>query len=260
MFKFAIAALAFCSFSAHALVYSVPAGDVGALRAAIIDANASPEPDIISLEKGLYSLRANFGARVALPVITSQIVLRGRGAELRAYSKNRMHLMEVARSGWLVLEGVTLAEGNDGALVNSGKADLHSVSIVDQTTRKAAAIISNFGELTMRGCDLSFNTISNARTDAGTIVNYGLVGIRNSRIRGNVVSRQHQTLALATVLLNFGDATLDQVNVSENEALSEIPTLRFSGNARGLMNRGAGKMRVTHLTQTGNRPEIIAPP
>jgi hypothetical protein len=235
--------------SANALVYSVAQGDVSALKAAIDEANASPEADVIELETGLYALDAS-GTNVALPVIRSPIVIRGR-AELRAYSKNTMHLLEVAKSGDLLLQDVTLAEGNDGALVNMGHARLHNVTITDQSTRKAPAIISNFGELSLVDCDISYNTMANAVRDSGTILNYGTAGIERSRIHANRLSRKYHSLALASALLNFGKARLSYVEISDNAA-NDANAFTVTGRISALVNRGNGEIVAHAVSDTGN--------
>ena len=241
---------------ANALVYSVTQGDSAGLAQAITLANASPEADVIELAAGVYALEDAVKGKegfVALPVITGQLVIRGAKAELRAYTSRSVHLLEVAIDASLKIEGVTLAEGTDGALVNYGHTELRGVSIIDQTTRTAPAIISNFGEMTLVRCELSFNTI-NASQNAGTIINYGFAGIRNTRIRGNIVSRRFQSLVLASALLNYGKAELQKVTLSDNEAIGGFPSVNVSGVALAFVNQGVGTMKVSEVTASNNLP------
>lgn len=241
---------------ANALVYNVNQGDSVGFANAILQANATPEADVIELAAGVYALTDAVKARegyVALPVITGQLVIRGAKAELRAYTKRSVHLLEVAVGATVKIEGLTLAEGTDGALVNYGRTDLHNVSVIDQTTRTAPAIISNFGEMTLVRCELSFNTI-NASQNAGTIINYGFAGIRNTRIRGNVVSRRFQSLVLASGLLNYGRAELHAVTLSDNEAIGGFPSLSVSGVAHAFVNQGVGSMKVSDVISSNNVP------
>lgn len=241
---------------ANALVYSVTHGDSVGFAKAITLANASPEADVIELAAGVYALEQAVKGKegfVALPVITGQLVIRGAKAELRAYTSRSVHLLEVANDASLKIEGVTLAEGTDGALVNYGRTELRGVSVIDQTTRTAPAIISNFGEMTLVRCELSFNTI-NASQNAGTIINYGYAGIRNTRIRGNIVSRRFQSLVLASVLLNYGKADLQKVTLSDNEAIGGLPSVNVSGVAHAFVNQGVGTMKVSDVTSSNNVP------
>jgi hypothetical protein len=259
--KFALHAMMFfsavvVSFQVHALVYSVNQGDSTAFADAIELANASSEADVIELAGGVYVLRAAFQGKdgwVALPVITGQLLIRGAHAELRAYTNRSLHLLEVAADAALKIEGVTLAEGTNGALVNYGRTGLRGVSVIDQNTRSAPAIISNFGDLTLARCELSFNTLSAAQ-NAGTIINYGFVAINNTRIRGNVVSRRYESLVLASALLNYGVAELHHVSILDNEAVSGSQGLSAVGVTDALINQGVGSMKVSFLTSTNNIP------
>ncbi len=253
-----LAAIAIAS-QANAMVYSVAQGDSLGFAKAITLANASPEADVIELAAGVYVLEGAVKGKegfVTLPVVTGRLVIRGAKAELRAYTDRSVHLLEVATDASLKLEGVTLAEGTDGALVNYGRTELREVSVIDQTTRTAPAIISNFGEMSLVRCELSFNTI-NASQNAGTIINYGFAGIRNTRIRGNIVSRRFQSLVLASVLLNYGKAELQKVTLSDNEAVGGLPSVSVSGVAHAFVNQGVGSMTVSDVTSSGNVPSEI---
>lgn len=244
------------SSQAHALVYSVNQGDSEGFAKAIVLSNASPEADVIELAAGVYTLKDAVEGKdgwAALPVITGELLIRGAKAEVRAYTRRSVHLIEVASGAVLKIQGVTLAEGTNGALVNYGKAELHGVAVIDQTTRSAPAIISNFGDLTLTRCELSFNTIS-ASQNAGTIINYGFVAIKNTRIRGNIVSRRFQSLVLASVLLNYGIAELHEVALMDNEAISGLPSLSVNGVADALINQGVGTMKVSYLRSSNNLP------
>lgn len=259
--KFALRAVMFfnaivMSFQVQALVYSVNQGDSVAFANAIKMANASPEADVIELAGGVYVLRGAFQGKdgwAALPVIAGQLLIRGAHAEVRAYTHRSLHLLEVAADAALKIEGVTLAEGTNGALVNYGRTELRGVAVIDQTTRSAPAIISNYGDLTLARCELSFNTISAAQ-NAGTIINYGFVAINNTRIRGNLVSRRYESLVLASVLLNYGVAELHHVSILDNEAVSDSQDLSMSGVADALINQGVGSMKVSFVTSTNNFP------
>lgn len=241
---------------ANALIYSVAQGDSIGFAQAIVQANASPEADVIELAPGVYALADAVKGKegfVALPVITGQLVIRGAKAELRAYTRRSVHLLEVASAASLKLISLTLAEGTNGAIVNYGTTELRGVAIIDQTTRTAPAIISNFGEITLVRCELSFNTI-NASQNAGTIINYGFADIRNTRIRSNIVSRRFQSLVLASALLNYGKAELKQVTLSDNEAIGGFPSVNVSGIALAFVNQGVGTMKVSEVTASNNLP------
>ena len=241
---------------ANALVYSITQGNSAGFAQAITLANASPEADVIELAAGVYALEEAFKGKegfAALPAITGELVIRGAKVELRGYTSRSVHLLEVSNNASLKIVGITLAEGTNGALVNYGQTELRRVSVIDQTTRTAPAIISNFGEMTLVNCELSFNTI-NASQNAGTIINYGFADIKNSQIRGNIVTRRFQSLVLASVLLNYGKAELQNVTLSDNEAIGGFPSVSVSGVANAFVNQGVGSMKVSDMTSKNNLP------
>lgn len=241
----------------QAMVFNVERGDANALSEAIVAANQHPGADVIEIEAGLYSLQQQIKTShgfVALPVITDDLVVRGERAELRAYTKQAVHLLQIAKGAQVQIVGLTLAEGSDGALVNFGNTELKRVQIIDQSTRTASAIVSNYGNIQLRRCELSFNTVNNAAQNAGTIVNYGLAKIQNTRMIGNVVSRRFESLLLASALLNYGTAELQDVRVSDNEALDGFPSFRVRGTARAFINDGTGSMQLSNTLATNNLP------
>lgn len=242
---------------AQAMVFNVERGDSKALADAIVAANDNPGADVIELEAGLYSLQQQIPSShglVALPVITDDLVIRGDRAELRAYTAKAVHLLQIAKGAQVQIIGVTLAEGSDGALVNFGNTELRRVQIIDQSTRTASAIVSNYGNIQLRRCELSFNTVNNAAQNAGTIVNYGLAKIQNTRMIGNIVSRRFESLMLASAILNYGSAELSDVKVSDSEAIESFPSFQVRGKARAFINEGTGSMQLSNTLATNNLP------
>lgn len=240
--------------AAQALVYSVDAGDTAALVAAIHAANASPEADLIQLEKGLYLLKQpQGGAEVALPVFKGQLRIQGNGAELRRYAKDDFRLFEVGRDANVRIDRVVFAEGSLGAAINHGQLTCRHCQFIDHTDRRSLAIIENYGQLELRDSDVSFNTVANAARDAGTIVNFGLAGIHASRLQSNTVSRRFESLALASALLNFGQARISDVRITDSEAGVE-----FTGFATGsVVNLGNGQAALDNVIEQDNFPVAV---
>lgn len=242
---------------AQAMVFNVVRGDSEGLASAIVAANENPGADVVEIEAGLYSLQQQIPSShglVALPVITDDLVIRGDRAELRAYTAKAVHLLQIAKGAEVRIIGVTLAEGSDGALVNFGNTELKRVQIIDQSTRTASAIVSNFGNIQLWRCELSFNTVNNAAQNAGTIVNYGLAKIQNTRMVGNVVSRRFESLMLASAILNYGSAELTDVKVSDSEAIESFPSFHVRGKAQAFINEGTGSMHLSNTFATNNLP------
>lgn len=236
---------------AHALVYSINAGDSDALVAAIEAANATPEADLIELEKGLYLLKqARGGEGVGLPVLRGVLRIQGNGAEVRRYAKTDFRLFEVGRDARVRIDRVVFAEGSLGAAINYGELSCRHCQFIDHTDRRSLAIIENYGQLDLRNCDVSFNTVANAARDAGTIVNFGLAGIHASRLQSNTVSRRFESLALASALLNFGKADVSDVRITDSEA-----GLEYSGFATGsVINLGNGQSALDNVVELDNFP------
>ncbi len=238
-----------------------PVENTQQLIAAIELANQTPEADIITLERGLYVLdhAYNEAQKVALPVISSAIVLRGNGAELRRYSPKDFRLIEVAEGGHLRLESVVLAEGSVGAIRNHGITELHRVALVDSTARGASAIVENYGEMRLRHCEVSFNTVAGASRDAGTIVNWGKLWLNETTFQGNQLSRRYVGVTLASSVLNYGTTKIDDVTIAENVAGVQDEA---GAPQAPLVNLGNGRLELRLVRDHDNLPEqaLVANP
>jgi hypothetical protein len=217
-------------------------------------ANQTPEADIITLERGFYVLdqASSKSQAAALPEITTTIVIRGNGAELRRYSDQDFRLFHVTETGHLRLERMVLAEGSLGAIRNHGVTELRWVSFVDNTARGASAIIENYGEMRLSHCEVSFNTIAGASRDAGTIVNWGKLWLEGTNFQGNQLSRRHDGVALASTVLNYGTAEIDDVLIAENVAGdSEVA----GAPQAPLVNLGNGRLQLRLVREHDNLPD-----
>jgi hypothetical protein len=240
------------SFSAQGTtVYPVESTEQ--LIAAINHANETPEADIISMERLLYVLDSASSElhQSALPAISTPIVIRGNGAELRRYSNADFRLFHVSKDGHLRLEHVVLAEGSIGAIRNHGVTELRRVALVDSTARGASAIVENYGEMRLSHCEVSFNTVAGASRDAGTIVNWGKLWLNSTNFQGNQLSRRYEGVALASTVLNYGTAQIDDVVISENVA----GELSIDGAPQApLVNLGNGQLELRQVREHDNLP------
>jgi len=104
-------------------VQFVDQGDVAGLIAAISAANANPDPDIIALEHGTYTLTApnnTLYGKNGLPVINTPITIYGNCATIeRDPAAEAFRLFYVTSAGNLTLYDLTLA-GGDGDTSNGG--------------------------------------------------------------------------------------------------------------------------------------------
>lgn len=225
---------------ASAEVISVAARDAAGLAAAIEHANKSPSEDIIELAAdSLYAIHeaAEPARAIALPTIRSRIRILGNNAEIRRYADEPLLLLSIAPAGSLRMEHVTLAEGTRGAILNHGTLELHHVKVLDNTATGAEAIVTNYGRMSARGSELSYNEIAGAQRDAGIVLNYGTLDIVDSVLAANSVSRRYRSLVGASAILNLGEARLRDVMVTGNalaDALDEArdDALVTLGNGR----------------------------
>lgn len=220
---------------------------------AIKAANETPEADIISMERALYVLDRVHAEdqRSALPSINTPIVIRGNGAELRRYSSTDFRLFHVSQKGHLRLENVVLAEGSVGAIRNHGVTELRRVALVDSTARGASAIVENYGEMRLHQCEVSFNTVAGASRDAGTIVNWGKLWLNSTTFQGNQLSRRYEGVALASTVLNYGTAEIEDVVIAENIA----GDIAASGAPQApLVNLGNGRLELKLVREHDNLP------
>lgn len=230
-----------------------PVESTAELIAAIEAANQTPEADIISMERALYVLDSahSDNQKAALPAITTPMVIRGNGAELRRYSSKDFRLFHVSETGHLRLEQVVLAEGSIGAIRNHGITELRRVALVDSTARGASAIVENYGEMRLTHCEVSFNTVAGASRDAGTIVNWGKLWLNSTTFQGNQLSRRYEGVALASTVLNYGTADIEDVVISENVAGEST----FDGAPQApLVNLGNGRLELRLVREHDNLP------
>jgi hypothetical protein len=251
--RLALASGLLVSLSAFGATTVYPVATTEQLVQAIQQANATPEADIITLERALYVLDKVQAKdqSAALPAITSPIVIRGNGAELRRYSSEDFRIFHVTEQGHLRLERIVIAEGSLGAIRNHGKTELLRVQLVDNTASTVQAIVENYGEMTMVACEVSFNTVASAQRDAGIIVNWGQLTLNTTTFEGNLLSRRYDGVALASTVLNYGTSTIADVVIAENIA-GDV-------NANGapqapLVNLGNGRLELKAIRERDNLP------
>lgn len=229
-----------------AVVYSVEAGDTQGLIRAIESANQTPGAHLIDLQRGVYLLRQAYAdSNNGLPVVVGQVRLMGNGAELRRYAQDDFRILEVAPGAHVRVDGLVIAEGSFGALSNHGRLECRRCLFLDHTDQRHRAIVENFGELQLTSSEVSFNTLVNAARDAGTIVNFGTVRLERSRLQGNRLSRRVSSLSLATAVLNYGVAELEDVRILENEVQWSAGVTQ--AEVGGVLNLGNGRSRLLRI-------------
>jgi hypothetical protein len=256
--RLATFALAFAALPATADVISVAPRDTAGLIAAIEYANSSPGEDIIELAAGsLYAIdRAiNDEQSQGLPTIRSRIRILGNGAEIRAYTREPLLLVNIANSGTLRLEHLTLAEGTAGAVVNRGDLEVWRVAIVDNSATGSNAIVTNYGTLFGRHSEIAYNELIGTQRDAGIVLNYGKLDLAFSSLQGNRVLRRYASLVSASAILNLGVASLREVSVTDNAAGSDADA---DARSAALVALGNGRFEQVGTRIERNAPEASA--
>lgn len=145
------------------------------------DCTAGSGDDTVILPSGSVFLLDNVapnGAGRALPVVDSTITVQGNGAQLTGYQLDpRVGFVEVAATGYLTLEDVTLAYASSGAsggaiAVQGGRLKLDDSRILDSRTNFSGGAIHNVdGAVTLiNGSLLADNS---AGVNGGGLSNFG---------------------------------------------------------------------------------------
>lgn len=229
-------ALTVVSASAGAAEYRITNRDAAGLAAAVQHANASAEADVIHLaEGGLYAFSEAAEAGLALPPVQGRLTLMGHDAEIRRNTEQPIALLEVAAGAELDIDSLTLAEGSRGSVRNHGTLRLTRSAIVDGTTVAENAIVQNYGRFEATDSTIGYNLVSGAGRDAGIVLNYGSMQLRNCRMAGNQLSRRYPTLAAAP-LLNYGDLAVEALVLDDNSIIDGYDGLASAA----VLNLGVG--------------------
>ena len=219
------------------------------LREAITNANANDQSGSTDCAAGSGADAITFAANYIitlgsqLPAIATNITINGNGAANTIIEANvapntaTYRVLEVAGTGNLTLDGVTIRNGKDsdgGGIYNSGTATISASTISGNTSDNGGGGIYNWGTATIT---ITASTISGNTADGGGggITNYGTATISASTISGNTAN-----MGNGGGISNYGTATLTASTISGNTADS----------GGGISNRGP--LSVTNSTLAGN--------
>ena len=202
------------------------------LREAIIAANATTDPDDITLSNATYSLSipgvAEQEAATGDLDVTQPLTINGQGAgatvvEAGANTAAGIDRVFDVRSGSLTLNGLTVRHGNAGAAGGGGIS------------------VSSGASLTVSSSTITLNT---AGTNGGGISNSGTLTMTNSTVSGNTTATGGASDQSGGGIATFssGSMSLTNVVVSGNSAG------RFGG---GVHNSATGST-ITGGSITGN--------
>lgn len=219
--------------------FTISNGDNAGLLKAITESNQSPEADTITLaKKGLYAISTPASRTSLLPTFKNTLTINGNGAEIRRYTSASVALVSTEKKSNIVLRQLILAEGSEGAVLNYGDLLLDQVKVVDSTSGKAQAIITNYGRLSLSNSELAYNQMPVRAHDAGVIVNHGELSLSFSKIHSNTIRQHNNPLSFALVALNFGDIKINGLSVDANDIDPELNPSQLAG----IINIGKAKV------------------
>ncbi len=197
-----------------------------------------------------------------LPVITSVITIVGQGSTIaRASGAPTFRLLEVAPSGDLSLDAVTLTGGLDsigGGIINQGSLTLTNSTISNNIGNLGSGVANMDGVMNVIDSTISGNrggTGGGVYNFRGQFSNSGVLTVSNSTISGNTA------YGGGGVFSRRGAITMTDSTISDNRSqgiLSDGGTLMLvhstvSDNTdSGVAEEGPGNVTVTNSTITGN--------
>ena len=168
------------SITVHAA--HIAAGDVDGLIAAINAANADAWPDTILLTPSTFTLTAinntDDDGSNGLPIITTEIAIRGSGATITRGGTDYFRFFAVASTGTLTLDDLTLTNGNNrlgGAIFNQGTLTVRDSTLSQNISGADTIYVFYGGAIYSAPSGTSHSlTITNTTFDHNTA--YGLGG------------------------------------------------------------------------------------
>jgi hypothetical protein len=265
---------------AQAKTFHCSAGDVPCLIAAITEANASGKKNAIQLQVGTYTLIAvnnNNQGPNGLPMITSRLTIHGAGPDLtiveRSVNAPPFRLIDVAATGDLTLDGLTLRGGNapseGGGIWNAGTLILTQLHLMSNEAFLGGGLRSAGGNVLITHSLITDNDVGH---QGGGLY-----------VEDNTISIAHTTIANNTagdgggLYIDDGTATIMDSAVVDNAAFEfdvggggllvsgAMLTMTNSTVARNAAHNfeggglliGGGMMRLTNVTIAENQ---AAPP
>jgi hypothetical protein len=264
--------------SIHAAQFFCSSGNVTCLIAAINQANKHAGADTINLDPGTYTLtsvdNSTLGTANGLPIITSRITINGEDAATTIIERGlpgapRFRIFQVAVSGKLTLNGLTIRNGssNAGGILNAGNLSINS-SIIESNDAGPGDAGGIFNQTTGTLNLTNSIVIRNHAETAGGIFNSGIATITHSSIIDNdaaggggientgienivtaTMTIQNSTISLNTAdfgggISNGGTMTITNSTIANNGAVA---------TGAGI-NNGGGTLKITNSTIAGNTP------
>lgn len=221
------------------------------LRAAIMEANALPGADTITLPAGTYILsisgRGEDAAQTGDLDITDDLTINGAGAAVTIVDGGTVDRVFHVFSGITAeISGVTTRNGSaasfGGGIFNDGTLVLAESAVSGNMVKEGfGAGIYNGGVLNITNSTIDNNTIPDVPTcEGGGIYNRGTLTLVNSTVSGNRVGGDREGRGIGGGIRNIGTVILASSTVDGNRA----------GQGGGIRN--SGTITITKSTVSGN--------
>ncbi|MCK7594773.1 hypothetical protein [Pseudomarimonas salicorniae] len=220
--------------------------DSAGLIRALQQAAQSAGPHYIRLHPGgLYTLDLTDSEGLALPAIRSQVVIEGRGAEIRGWSHRPMHFFHVSAGGEGIIRDLTLAEANQGAIRNHGRMHLERVTISDSLARGEHPIIANHGSLSLEDSRIEYNVVHAPEGTAALLNNEGTLEVERTSLTGNRITRTQTRPLSAAAFVNRGQIHAEGVSLADNLFNDLLPD---SAELQSVLNLSGGRISGSALS------------
>jgi hypothetical protein len=152
--------------------------------------NATSGQDAIGFAAGLTGA---IKLESALPALNTSVTIQGSGAgqltvERDPTSALSFGIFAVGSVANVQISGLTIANGNAGAIVNTGTLSVSNSILSGNTSSGGGGTLYNSGALTVSNSTLSGNTINTSFGSGGAIYNEtGALTVSNSTLSGNTV-------------------------------------------------------------------------
>jgi hypothetical protein len=177
------------AMGAQAAAQLTVACSANALAAAITAANSAGSGTIVLPSACTFNVSTPATAADGLPIITGRVTISGgRNTLIRRVSASSFRLFEVAATGTLILNSITIKNGNStgigGGILNNGTLLLSKDTISDNNASNGGGL-SNAAGATARISDTVMSDNTTTGVGGGAFINFGSVTVTGGILDGN---------------------------------------------------------------------------
>jgi predicted outer membrane repeat protein len=224
----------------------------GTLRAAILDADTRSHSDKVTID---FSVTGTIDLQTPLPDLNNTIAIQGPGAVNLTVERADGYsfasaIVTVDADQTVSLDGLRIANGNDGGIVNNGTLTVTN-SAVENNSATALGNVGGGGIKNVFGATLTVGDCSlsgNSGSDGGGILNFNGATLT---ISGSTLSGNSATIEGGGIF-NDGSLTVSGCNITGNTATVAAHGFGFGG---GILN--AGTMTVLRASGFSNNTAVL---